>query len=1265
MNITHNVLAGFVSVALVFTASFGSVASAQSVEELQATLAALTAQLAALDGQAGAAAPVTVVSGSSNSACPYTWARNLTIGSTGDDVRQLQRFLNGDPQTRVATSGVGSPGNESSYYGPATARAVSKFQEKYATQVLAPFGLSKGTGGFYTSTRKQANSMCAVVSSTPTPIVTTPPVNTGGYNTPPIRVVSGDTLSVTAGRQIGDSYALQAAQRVPFTSFVLTAGSEDVRIEGIQVTRVGLSSSDAIDSVALVDSNGVQIGSSRSLNSRDEATLGGNLVIPRNRSMTLALVANMATEDVSAGAVIGLEVTSVTADVAVQGQFPIRGAMHAVADSVDLQLVEVELMKGEDEVEFDQDTEVVEIEVQLTSKKADGSTGADQEDAYLRSIVLEQNGSADEREVGDVMVYVDDDEADARISVEGGDRYAITFDGRGVEIEEGDSITVVLEVNTDEGTGEDIKFELDDVSDVYVVGASYGYGLPVEETTNLDGSDSSSYESWSGAEIKAGDIEKGRVRNFEDEITYGDDRIIGALEVEFEGEDIDIEDLEFRITLSDFPYEDPDVANVDDNAWEKAGEDSVTLDNLHLRVDGKKVLYADDTVEFDEPSSTEADADIDQTVEFSGSFTIDVRGTREVRFELVADLDDAWSHFDDANIKAELIGVDTAEGVRSEEDFTKVANNVFNVSSVAGDGTEFEDVEIVGNSIDFEITDDGVDQSTVVAGSEDIVFGTLEIDASNSIDDVEVDSLYVTFSTPAASNGGKDGSTLDDVDDCRVFDRRGDEVADARGSLSSAAQTGATAHTDQIRFRFSRFVVDGGETVEVDIVCDVDDDAGAGHVYQIAAVAADNAEYSIGRDDFDFKEFAGDRSEAITVSGTGTLKVTFDNPDSNNQIFPVAVGQSGVGDVEVLDIDFEAEDEDIRIKDIYLAGITLPAGATLGSSTTKDAARKALNQVLRSLTLSFGGNSVKASPSDFDDTENVKTDNPDGSDTEETTTIEDFIVFENVNRTVDTSDEENATLTLHFDGNNDNKGQAGQYFKAATLYVVWEGVETEREQMLATRNAGGAVTGGIPISSSDFSSAIAFRNALRVSNPSSHNLTLGNGTKKLYEFTVHALDGNHDDAYLKKVGVDVTLSSGVSIGDLAIYEGTSSSNSILDTVNASGSRITTTGTYAFVFDDVQRIDDGQSVTYSVYGRGIQGAVTDKSIIVDLALDDDANDQNKLGDDYPTVAGLSNFVWSPNALDNDGLAGASDNDDWFSGWAVLRDGDVNEWSTERD
>src|SRR3989344_1719166 len=104
-------------------------------------------------------------------ACPYTWTRSLTVGATGADVQKLQEFLNGTTATRIAASGAGSPGNESTYFGSLTAAGVAKFQDIYASEVLTPLGLSKGTGYFGASTRAKANALCTTGAVTGDPVL--------------------------------------------------------------------------------------------------------------------------------------------------------------------------------------------------------------------------------------------------------------------------------------------------------------------------------------------------------------------------------------------------------------------------------------------------------------------------------------------------------------------------------------------------------------------------------------------------------------------------------------------------------------------------------------------------------------------------------------------------------------------------------------------------------------------------------------------------------------------------------------------------------------------------------------------------------------------------------------------------------------------------------------------------------------------------------------------------------------------------------------
>lgn len=86
------------------------------------------------------------------------YTRNLRQGSVGEDVKALQEFLNQNGFV-ISKSGNGSPGNETTFYGGATARALAKFQEAHAEVLLTPYGLTKGTGIFGPATRKFIGSL--------------------------------------------------------------------------------------------------------------------------------------------------------------------------------------------------------------------------------------------------------------------------------------------------------------------------------------------------------------------------------------------------------------------------------------------------------------------------------------------------------------------------------------------------------------------------------------------------------------------------------------------------------------------------------------------------------------------------------------------------------------------------------------------------------------------------------------------------------------------------------------------------------------------------------------------------------------------------------------------------------------------------------------------------------------------------------------------------------------------------------------------------
>ncbi len=124
------------------------------IAELLAKVLELQKQIIALGGtpiaipaglSGGASTPPAVAGASS-------FTRNLKRGDRGEDVRALQRFLNTHGFV-VAVSGDGSAGRETDYFGPGTVSALIRFQNAYKSDILAPAGLSAGSGFFGTLTR--------------------------------------------------------------------------------------------------------------------------------------------------------------------------------------------------------------------------------------------------------------------------------------------------------------------------------------------------------------------------------------------------------------------------------------------------------------------------------------------------------------------------------------------------------------------------------------------------------------------------------------------------------------------------------------------------------------------------------------------------------------------------------------------------------------------------------------------------------------------------------------------------------------------------------------------------------------------------------------------------------------------------------------------------------------------------------------------------------------------------------------------------------
>ena len=89
----------------------------------------------------------------------FIFEEDLKEGSEKIDVKYLQIILNADPDTKIADTGIGSPGEENETFDSLTSAAVKKFQRKYSEEILAPAGLIMSTGVVDKYTRDKLNSI--------------------------------------------------------------------------------------------------------------------------------------------------------------------------------------------------------------------------------------------------------------------------------------------------------------------------------------------------------------------------------------------------------------------------------------------------------------------------------------------------------------------------------------------------------------------------------------------------------------------------------------------------------------------------------------------------------------------------------------------------------------------------------------------------------------------------------------------------------------------------------------------------------------------------------------------------------------------------------------------------------------------------------------------------------------------------------------------------------------------------------------------------
>lgn len=449
------VVVGFALVAaMAFTFATPSAHAALTASQIQSILSLLQSfgadqttinnVNASLTGQ-----PTTPVPSTPSSSSCSAFTRDLTVGSTGADVMDLQKILNGNGYP-VASTGAGSPGNESTYFGSLTQSALAKWQ--------AANGISPAAGYFGPITRAKLAASC---TSTPTGPTTTVP---------------GTGLSVAAGSQPQNALAPQGATRVPFTRVTLTASNNGpVTVNSLTVQRTGLGQNAAFAGVVLIDQDGNQLGTDKTFNSNDQATIGEAVVIPAGSSRTFTVAGNMAASLASyAGEAPAISVVGVNTSATVSGSLPITGAYHTINATLTVGSMTLAASTA-----FSTNANATK-EIGTTNYKTTGIrlTAGSAEDLRLKTLRFNQTGSASTvNDLANIKVVVDGTAYSAVVSTDG--KYVTANLGSGILISEGNSVEVYVQYDLigSNSSGRTVIFDVDETTDIYAEGVTYGYGV--------------------------------------------------------------------------------------------------------------------------------------------------------------------------------------------------------------------------------------------------------------------------------------------------------------------------------------------------------------------------------------------------------------------------------------------------------------------------------------------------------------------------------------------------------------------------------------------------------------------------------------------------------------------------------------------------------------------------------------------------------------------------------------------------------------------
>jgi DNA-binding protein YbaB len=361
----------------------------------------------------------------------------------------LQKVLNMYPQTQIASSGAGSPGMETTYFGNATRAAVNKFQALH----LAELGITAPTGNVFAGTRGLLNQVCTTSTSNNTNTNTTTTTTSGPVN-----------AMLASSQPTGMLVAGQAGARLAEVTF-----TGNGTVTAIELQRTGVSADATLANVYLYDGN-IRITDAASVVTGGYIRFNaGSGLFTVNGTRTLTVRADIASG--TSGQSVGVKLNSLTANGAVSTYTNVMGNMLQIGSATPAT------------VNFSTITTTnTTVDAGTQNYKLwEGSASVGTRDVTLKAATFKFVGSAPVDAVANVSLYVDGTKVAGPSMINAANNNKLSFDLMTGYLLRTGSHTIEVRGDIVKGSNRTMTFSIENVADLMLEDTSL-YGVNVSPT---------------------------------------------------------------------------------------------------------------------------------------------------------------------------------------------------------------------------------------------------------------------------------------------------------------------------------------------------------------------------------------------------------------------------------------------------------------------------------------------------------------------------------------------------------------------------------------------------------------------------------------------------------------------------------------------------------------------------------------------------------------------------------------------------------------